>query len=417
MCTVLVAASLAPTSASGQAIDRPSQADHRRQATLDRAPASPRSPDDPFAALHEARIERDSLALARMAATAASDQANVTALVALVARNEATEARDAAVVARDQARTVKDQEEARLSGLVVRAYVSGGTETGLDIYEDLLTSNDVVGTGNRTVIFQTVIDRQKAVTEAAKVTLTKRRVELAATRAVLKDAIAQHEDKKSMADRLLLARRTVEADHIAAAARTEEAREALRAAGRRGAGPVPENIPIVGLPRLSAEDLAGWFNRSPYRPRVSTPIADYARWFIEEGHAEGIRGDIAFAQAILETGGFANDDTVHRNNFSGIGHCDTCDAGFHFPSPQMGVRAQIQLLKSYAVGGSLFVNPLVDGRLRGPAGCCATWADLTGVWATDPGYHPKFLALYTDMVNYALSRRANGQGLEDPPLL
>lgn len=411
----LVATSLAPAPAMAQAVDRLSEADRRRQATLDRAPRAPRSPDDPFAALRDARTERDALALARLSATAASNRANLEAIAAAVARQEATEARDEAEGRRDRARAVKDAEEARMSQIIVGAFVNGG-ETGLEIYEDLLAGDDIALMAGQSVMFEHILDRQEVVLDAAKEVLTRRRVELAAARAVLKDAIAHDENKRAIAERLLMARRTVEADHNVAAMETEAARQDLRAAGRRGAGPVPANTPIVGLPRLSAEDLSSWFAGTPYRPRVSTPIADYARWFIEEGNIEGIRGDIAFAQAILETGGFANDDTVHRNNFSGIGHCDTCDAGFHFPSPQMGVRAQIQLLKSYAVGGSLFVNPLVDRRLRGPAGCCATWEDLTGTWATDPDYHPKFMALYTDMVNHALRRRANGQGLADPPL-
>jgi hypothetical protein len=147
---------------------------------------------------------------------------------------------------------------------------------------------------------------------------------------------------------------------------------------------------------------------------VSTPIEDYARWFIEEGRAEGIRGDIAFAQAVLETGGFANNDTVLANNFSGIGHCDTCDSGWRFPSPQMGVRAQIQLLKSYAVRKPVYAHDLVDRRLRGPAGCCPTWGDLTTVWATDPTYAPKVMLIYSGIVAHALGRRAAGQGFDDP---
>ena len=39
--------------------------------------------------------------------------------------------------------------------------------------------------------------------------------------------------------------------------------------------------------------------------------------------------------------------------------------GFIFPSPRVGVRAQIQLLKSYAVKKPHYANPLVDKRLHG----------------------------------------------------
>ena len=130
--------------------------------------------------------------------------------------------------------------------------------------------------------------------------------------------------------------------------------------------------------------------------------------------AEGVRGDIAFAQAVLETGGFANNDSVLANNFSGIGHCDTCPSGWVFPSPRLGVRAQIQLLKSYAIAGPDYSRPLVDRRLRGPAGCCEVWGDLTTVWATDPTYGPKVMLIYSDIVAHALARRGAGQGFDDP---
>ena len=76
------------------------------------------------------------------------------------------------------------------------------------------------------------------------------------------------------------------------------------------------------------------------------------------------------------------------------------------------MRAQIQLLKSYALKKPEYADPLVDKRLRGPAGCCPTWGDLTKKWATDPGYGPKVMLIYTAIVDFALKRRAAGQGLE-----
>ncbi|MCB0965049.1 MAG: glucosaminidase domain-containing protein, partial [Acidimicrobiales bacterium] len=202
--------------------------------------------------------------------------------------------------------------------------------------------------------------------------------------------------------------------HAEAVAEAEAADLRLRTAANDPIVPVPEEVPIIGLPRLTGEDLATWFASSPYRPRVATPIEDYADWFIEEGMTEGIRGDIAFAQAVLETGGFTNTDSVEGHNFSGIGHYDNLARGWTFPSPRLGVRAQIQLLKSYAVRTPDYANELVDRRLRGPAGCCETWGDLTTVWATDPTYGPKVMLIYTSIVEHALARRARGEGFEDP---
>ena len=59
-----------------------------------------------------------------------------------------------------------------------------------------------------------------------------------------------------------------------------------------------------------------------------------------------------------------------------------------------------------------YASELVDKRLHGPAGCCPVWGDLPRKWATDPGYGPKVMLIYTSIVDYALQRRARGEGLE-----
>jgi Mannosyl-glycoprotein endo-beta-N-acetylglucosaminidase len=142
------------------------------------------------------------------------------------------------------------------------------------------------------------------------------------------------------------------------------------------------------------------------------PAADLARFFVEEGAVEGIRGDVAFAQAILETGSFTNDDTVNYNNYAGIGHCDSCPSGWNFATPQDGVRAQIQLLKSYVYEKPEYQNELVDRRLHGPAGCCQTWNELSGVWASGGGYGALIMGIYEDMLEWLYQQRT---GTPPPP--
>jgi len=165
-------------------------------------------------------------------------------------------------------------------------------------------------------------------------------------------------------------------------------------------------LTIEGSSIFTADELAGWFATWQVVPtRASAPPADLARFFIDEGAAEGIRGDVAFAQAILETGSFTNQDTVNFNNYAGIGHCDSCPSGWAFPSPQMGARAQIQLLKSYVYEQPEYVNDLVDRRLRGPAGCCQTWNELSGVWATGGGYGALIMSIYADMLEWLYQQR------------
>ena len=80
-------------------------------------------------------------------------------------------------------------------------------------------------------------------------------------------------------------------------------------------------------------------------------MRDLAQLFLWEGAAENVRGDIAFAQSIVETGYFGYVGSIVKAsnwNFAGMGACDSCNSGRQFPSPQIGVRVQIQDLRNYA---------------------------------------------------------------------
>ncbi|MBX3283705.1 MAG: glucosaminidase domain-containing protein, partial [Actinobacteria bacterium] len=374
---VALAASVVPAPALGQQAANPDDKAERRiaearEATLELEPDAPPSPDDPFAAVVEADQAALDAATVRLAAVAASDEADAALFTAATALNAAKKRTAAATKRRDDTRNELTLERDRLSDLTVRAYVTGG-EVSLDEYRALVKGDTTDPAAGRAVMFDQVLQRQEEVTAEARKDASTARKALVAARTKQKAA----QDEANARTEVAADRARDEADAIAA--HEEAAADAARARARLSrspAGLVPEGVSLIGMPRLNAGDLAGWFRTTSYRPRVSTPIEDYARWFIDEGRAEGIRGDIAFAQAVLETGGFANDDTVNANNFSGIGHCDTCASGWRFPSPEMGVRAQIQLLKSYAVRKPEYAHDLVDRRLRGPAGCCPTWGDL-----------------------------------------
>ncbi|WP_334141645.1 glucosaminidase domain-containing protein [Rhabdothermincola sp.] len=261
---------------------------------------------------------------------------------------------------------------------------------------------------------------------AARITVYEKKKERELTRAVMDNKVAvvrQHEEALDDAQHLLddrqaevdaLATRVADQEAMVALARQalDDARRELRTAQAQDAPVLFDpadtgrwQLPIAGESVLSAEELTAWFEHVGGQSRAGAPVADLARWYIEEGAAEGLRGDVAFAQAVLETGGFTNDDTVRFNNYAGIGHCDSCPTGWAFPSPQEGVRAQIQLLKSYVYDKPEYRFELVDRRLRGPAGCCQTWNQLTGVWASASHYGPAMLGIYLNMAEFALDRR------------
>ncbi|MEO6987948.1 MAG: glucosaminidase domain-containing protein [Aquihabitans sp.] len=395
----------------GPDADKPDErAQAALEATLDLAPDAPPAADDVFVRLVDSQEAMTEAALSVYAATVESRAADVSAVEAAVVAADAREFSELTASRRDLAKIRVSVEKSRMSELTVRAYVTAGDDD-LEEFGSLLEGDTTDRAGGQQLMFSQVIARQEEVTNAATANLTTVKTQLLVARS------AQRVVEEDLAAALDVARQRTE-ERVAAEeafteaqASVEQAKVAVSSA-RRGTQ-VPLETALIGLPRLSAEDLASWFERSSYRPRVATPIADLAAWFIEEGAAEGIRGDVAFAQAILETGGFTNNDSVRANNYAGIGHCDSCPTGWTFPSPQMGVRAQIQLLKSYAVARPDYVHDMVDRRLRGPAGCCQTWNDLTTVWATDPGYGPKVMLLYSLMVDHALERRASGLGFDD----
>ena len=97
--------------------------------------------------------------------------------------------------------------------------------------------------------------------------------------------------------------------------------------------------PIMGPNRLTAQQLADFIRRNGYEPHITVTIDELASYYIEEGAKLGIRGDVAFAQSILETGGFNFSGSmveVGDNNYAGIGACDSCHRGFIFPDAANG---------------------------------------------------------------------------------
>ena len=181
--------------------------------------------------------------------------------------------------------------------------------------------------------------------------------------------------------------------------------------------------PIMQGNQVTPDQIAAWFrsrNISGYSASVS--VETLARYFVTEGRAENVAGDIAFVQSILETGWFrfaSGQVTPEHNNFGGIG---ACDGGFctvaRFSSARMGVRAQVQHLRAYAdptVTSSNLAFGLQSPRfdLVQPKGRAPLWEDMGGVdpvhggvnWASDEQYSDKILRLYRELLDFA---RRNG---------
>lgn len=169
---------------------------------------------------------------------------------------------------------------------------------------------------------------------------------------------------------------------------------------------------ILGPQALNAGELAAWYGGTGYHANTTVPMATLAGFYVSSGLAAGLRGDIAFAQSIVETGYFTFPSGGQLlgadNNFAGIGACDTCAHGWRFPDAQTGVAAQVQLLQAYATNKKI-PTPLV-GRV-GVAGCCPTWLSLSGVWATATNYGYAILRVYKEMLDWTIPERLATAGL------
>jgi hypothetical protein len=168
--------------------------------------------------------------------------------------------------------------------------------------------------------------------------------------------------------------------------------------------------PIMGPSRLTPYQLSQFVIARGYEPRITVPIEELATYYIAEGARYGIRGDVAWAQSILETAGFHLPDYGQvaggDNNFAGIGACDSCKHGFTFPDARTGVRAQMQLLRTYVDPEYSKENSpdkvLLGGSLTlGFRGKVQTWWDLWGTWATGALYGERVYNLYLQMVEFA----------------
>jgi exonuclease VII small subunit len=205
---------------------------------------------------------------------------------------------------------------------------------------------------------------------------------------------------------------TVEAFN-AAKADLKEAREGIK---RFKELAVNSASPILGPNQLTAEDLAAFVTLNGHHPQLTVPIEELAKIYIEESAEEGVRGDVMWAQSILETGWFGYKGSMvdaRDNNFAGIGACDSCSHGLVFPDARTGVRAQVQLLKIYVdpdYGPENAKHEIVRPRaLRlGFRGKVHSWWDLTGTWATARNYGPRVYDIYLKMV--AFSRKLDTVG-------
>ncbi len=154
----------------------------------------------------------------------------------------------------------------------------------------------------------------------------------------------------------------------------------------------------MGESLASVDQMVKYFE-SVGKPYLSSVYAKYGaadirRWcemLLQEAKAEGVRAEVVFCQAMLETGWlqFGNLVQAEQCNFCGLGATGPGSPGIDFSSNGsfavwVGIRVHVQHLKAYASTEPLN-NPCVDPRFtKVTRGCAETIEGLNGKWAV-PG--------------------------------
>jgi flagellum-specific peptidoglycan hydrolase FlgJ len=380
VATVLVAAVAVAGSAMGGAVPVGAQEAPAPPPT-EAAPPPTEAPIDPAAVQVAVDLYRNREKLESVNKDLLETQGRLTAAEAALAE---TMARIAVVQAK------VDELRNALHGRAAQVYQQRGGDLGtylaIEHVQDLLVgeryTNAAAGDGARRLselaVAQAQLDQERAERDAARATIAAEQERLDGLRVELEAATAR--------DAALL-------DKLGA-------------------------VTVGGDAQVTAVQIAGWFRSTGARAHLSgtTTIEELAQIYLEEGAAEHVRGDVAFAQAVLETGSFSQ---TNGNNYAGIGNCDSCGGvGIAFPTPRDGVRAQIQHLRNYSdptSSAARLANPPVpalygadpmsaaasfDGFFA--KGTAPVWNVMgNGNWATDPYYAGKVLSIFGAILGWA----------------
>ena len=186
----------------------------------------------------------------------------------------------------------------------------------------------------------------------------------------------------------------------------EQFRKDIKAA-MEGGSAADSLTAIMGKAKATADQMKSYLKKK--NPSVPQSVLDMVPLYLSEGEAEGVRGDIAFAQSCLETGNFTFSGsavTLSQNNFCGLGVTQRGKTGLSFETAQLGIRAQIQHLKAYASTDKLR-KARIDPRFRYVTRGCAPYAEWLGQkenpqgkgWAAGEKYGEKILSILKAVIS------------------
>ena len=159
---------------------------------------------------------------------------------------------------------------------------------------------------------------------------------------------------------------------------------------------------IEGTTSVSVKQMTDYFRQSKYsyptdimKKGGASTLEEFCQIYYDEAEKEGIKAEVAFAQAMKETGWlqFKGDVKAEQYNFAGMGATGNGVTGESFKDVREGVRAQIQHLKAY--GSTKDLNQTcVDNRFKYVERGCSIYVEWLGIpnnpenkgWAAADGY-------------------------------
>ena len=167
--------------------------------------------------------------------------------------------------------------------------------------------------------------------------------------------------------------------------------------------------PIMGKSGVTVSQMTRFYKSKakvdyPYSDSKEAPtIERFCEIYMEECNKEGVKVEVAFAQAMKETAflKFGGDVKKEQYNFAGLGAVGGGSAGAEFDSIRTGIRAQVQHLKAYGSTEKL-VNSIVDPRFQFVKRGTAKYVEWLGQkenpngygWATDKNYGYSIVEAY-----------------------
>lgn len=158
--------------------------------------------------------------------------------------------------------------------------------------------------------------------------------------------------------------------------------------------------PVMGSTSVTVKQMADYYKAYAYYPSYyanteAPTIEVFCKIYVEECQAEGVKAEVAFCQAMKETGflQFGGNVSITQFNFAGLGSTGPGVPGESYPDVRTGIRAQVQHLKAYGCAEPLN-QACVDTRFKYVTRGTAPYVEWLGIqenpygkgWATATNY-------------------------------